>query len=118
MKLIPTPPHRKLKMLRAAFLSLLMTLTPLAPVYAGTQDPVTGAFEGTVSSSRRAGPARVVTQAGSARALRTPSPLPSTAIQMPLQRSAYRSTTACQTTRTSSATTRGRTCLSTGFWRS
>ncbi len=52
MKLMPTPPHRTLKMLRAAALSLLMTMPPVAPALAGTQDPVTGAFEGTVSSSQ------------------------------------------------------------------
>ncbi len=52
MKLMPTTPHRSLKMLLAAALSLLMTLPPVAPALAGTQDPVTGAFEGTVSSSQ------------------------------------------------------------------
>ncbi|MBI1764255.1 MAG: carboxypeptidase regulatory-like domain-containing protein [Acidobacteria bacterium] len=60
MTIIPTLLQRNLKLLLAVTLSLLMMLTPLASVSAATsttatnpgQDPVTGAFEGTVSSSQ------------------------------------------------------------------
>jgi hypothetical protein len=45
-------PSRTLRRAFAAFLSLFLTLTPVAPALAGTQDPVTGAFEGTVSNSQ------------------------------------------------------------------
>ncbi len=45
-------PSRTLRRVFAALLSLLMTLMPVASAVAGTQDPVTGAFEGTVTNSQ------------------------------------------------------------------
>ena len=54
MKIIPTLSQRTLQRLLSTALSLLMISTPLTPVFAGVpaQDPVTGAFQGTVTSSQ------------------------------------------------------------------
>jgi hypothetical protein len=54
MNIFSTLLQRTLPKLLSAVLSLLMISTPLTPVFAGVpgQDPVTGAFEGTVTSSQ------------------------------------------------------------------
>src|SRR5262249_49072224 len=49
-------PSRTLRRAFAALLSLFMTFAPAAPALAGLQDPVTGAFEGTVTNSQSGAP--------------------------------------------------------------
>ena len=55
MKLMPTFSPRQAQRLCATALSFLLALTTFTPVFAAAQDPVTGAFEGTVSSSQGGG---------------------------------------------------------------